>query len=84
MRSPTMYEIQEGRQSKFPPDRIAFHEKAAPMDANAMSDYVKGLISFDALCRIVAWNNYLDEYFEDGMIPAPMMKNELRMCGWVL
>ena len=84
MRSPALYEIQESRQKKYPPDRIAFYEKAASEDASAMNDYVKGFISFDALCRIIARNNYLDEYFEDGMIPAPMMKNELRMCGWVL
>lgn len=74
------------RQSrKFPKDRIAFYRgtQAVVADTKAFSQWFEKEITLDELRSVVAKNNYLDEYFPDGMIPEAMMLNELRHTGWL-
>lgn len=77
-------EDQNFRQSYFPLDRIAFYQSAgtASSDLKAFKQYFYGDISFDQLRKVIAKNNYLETYFQDGMIPEDMMRNELKMLGW--
>lgn len=73
---------QEARQALFPPDRIAFTFRAATADLTALKSWAEGNITFDLLRATIARNNFLDKYFENGMIPEAMMRNELRHTGW--
>ena len=75
---------QEVRQLGFPIDRIAFKqaESAVNHDCEVLEKYANGEITFRALRKAIAKNNYLDNFFEDGMIPEHMMRNELRIMGW--
>lgn len=73
---------QAARQKRFPPDRIAFAKQAAQKDAAALADWAAGATTFAWLRAEIAKNNYLDEYFPNGMIPEEMMKNELKIMGW--
>ena len=75
---------QAGRQKHFPPDRIAlaYWPQTVASDMTAMRRYREGDITFDTLRLLVARNNYLDEYYEDNMIPETAMRNLLRFTGW--
>lgn len=73
---------QAERQANFPSDRIAFAKQAAQKDAAALADWASGATTFAWLRAEIAKNNYLDEYFPNGMIPEEMMKNELKIMGW--
>lgn len=75
---------QEERQRRFPPDRIAFYSGpgAVIADNNALARWANGFESFDWLRSAIAYNNYLDHYFPNGMIPEDMMLSELRHIGW--
>ena len=75
-------EEQEARQALFPPDRIAFTFRAASDDLAALKAWAEGRITFDLLRATIARNNYLDRYFENGMIPEAMMRSELKHTGW--
>ena len=79
-----IYAEQEIRQSKFPKNRIAFMRSTATEDTVVLGRYANREISFDQLCELIAYNNRLERYFEDGKIPAEMMKNELKEIGWRL
>lgn len=73
---------QEARQALFPKDRIAFTFRAASDDLTALKSWAEGRITFDLLRATIARNNYLDRYFENGMIPEGMMRSELKHTGW--
>jgi len=73
---------QAERQANFPPDRIAFCPSTASADQAALADWASGVTTFAYLRAKIAENNYLDEYFPNGMIPEEMMKNELKIMGW--
>ena len=73
---------QAARQKRFPPDRIAFCPSTASADQAALADWASGVTTFAYLRAKIAENNYLDEYFPNGMIPEEMMKNELKIMGW--
>lgn len=70
------------RQSTFPPNRIAFCKTASWGDMYSMIRYADGMLTLDRLCEIVCENNFLETYFKDKRIPADMMLNELRICGY--
>ena len=80
----SLREDQNARQAVFPLDRIAFYQSEGVVgsDNKAFKQYFHGDISFDALRRIIAKNNYLETCWPDGMIPEDMMHNELRLLGW--
>ncbi len=80
----TNTEAQMKRQPKYPPDRIAFWpgDRVAHLDMVDFKEYKDGRISFDELRVRIAKNNYLNEYFPEGMIPENMMRTELRYTGW--
>lgn len=85
-RNKEIYRIQEERQKKFPPDRIAFMQtgKCADEDARAIEAFSMGECSLAMLCAQIAYNNYLDRYFPNGMIPEELMINELKILGeWI-
>ena len=73
---------QEERQSYYPKDRIAFTFRAASDDLQSLKAWAEGRITFDLLRAAIARNNYLDNYFENGMIPEAMMRSELKHTGW--
>ena len=76
--------IQGARQACFPKGRIAFCKQAVAADQTAMKEWATNPHkSFDWLRRQIAYNNYLDEYYPDGMIPFQAMKDTVRMLGWV-
>lgn len=78
-----LYEAQERRQKLvFPPDRIAFCKSGASQDVTAMQAWVDGQISFERLCKIVAYNNYLEQMWPNG-VPHSIMINELKITGWM-
>ena len=72
------------RQKLFPPDRIALGDwpRTVSEDMVAMREYRTGEITFDTLRMRIAANNYLDDYFEDHMVPEHAMRNLLRFTGW--
>ena len=80
----SLREDQNARQAVFPLDRIAFHQSSAAVgnDLKAFKQYYYDEISFNSLRRVIARNNYLETYFQDGMIPEDMMRNELKLLGW--
>ena len=75
---------QEERQSYYPKDRIALMSWTGTVSADmiALRKYREGNITFDTLRLMVAANNFLDDYFEDHMVPADAMRNLLRFTGW--
>lgn len=78
---------QELRQSKFPKDRIAFRSNAtaASRDTAAMERWQESkhtIWDMEKLCKDIAYNNGLKNYWRDGMIPIDMMQNELRLLGY--
>lgn len=91
-----IYLIQEGRQSEFPSDRIAFFRdvlakddstkeavwRIAEKDIQCFNDYETGAITMDILCMRVAKNSFLDRYFKGKGIPKEMMLNELKLMGY--
>lgn len=83
-RSPEEIKKQEVRQLVFPDDRIAFKraENTVNADIKDLNRWANGEITLRALRKRIAKNNYLDNFFEDGMIPEKMMVNELRLMGW--
>lgn len=85
-RMQTTYEEQGLRQMRYPKDRIAFlgTQTAVTADQAVMSKWVKGWIGIEQVCKDIAYNNFLDQYFPDGKIPRNMMINELRICGWLV
>lgn len=78
------YDIQESRQAAFPTDRIAFRQSSTAVmeDVACMSAYADGKITFEMLRGKVAYNNYLDRFFPDGLVPENVMHNELRIMGY--
>ena len=68
----------------FPDDRIAFKraESTVKADINDLKRWANGEITLRSLRKRIAKNNYLDNFFEDGMILEKMMVNELRLMGW--
>lgn len=72
---------QEARQARFPYDRIAFLPSAAAMDSKDLNDYKYGRISFDTLRMHIAYNNFLDGLYPDG-IPEVAMRKFLQWSGW--
>ena len=86
VRHSRFFHKQEDRQRhNFPPDRIAFHPNKASKDVDALkkwSDSDHSIVDMVTLCQAIAYNNYLDEYFADKMIPVEMMQNELRIMGY--
>lgn len=77
-------EAQLLRQSKFPPDRLAFHSglKSVGKDVEAFTLYKNYQITFDTLRAEIAKNNYLEDYWPDHMVPEEMMLEELKNTGW--
>lgn len=77
-------EIQLLRQSKFPPDRLAFHnaQTSITKDVEAFTLYKNFQITFDTLRAEIAKNNYLEDYWPDHMVPEEMMLTELKNTGW--
>lgn len=76
---------QERRQMKFPDDRIAFYKNAYNDDINDIEQWVKSkqtMKDMELLCRRIAYNNYLTDFFRDEMIPVHMMLNELKIMGY--
>ena len=74
---------QEDRQKYvFPSDRLAFYPRAASDDCAVFRRYREEQITFEMLCAEVARNNLLDHYFDYGIVPAKMMRNELKLLGW--
>ena len=74
---------QEDRQKyKFPQDRLAFYPRAASADCAVFRQYRDGDINFAMLCAEVARNNLLDHYFDFGVVPERIMRNELKITGW--
>ena len=74
---------QEDRQKyNFPKDRLAFYPRAASADCASLKQYREGQINFAMLCAEVARNNLLDHYFDFGVVPERMMRNELKILGW--
>ena len=74
---------QEDRQKYvFPSDRLAFYPRAASDDCAVFRRYREEQITFEMLCAEVARNNLLDHYFDYGIVPAKMMRNELKILGW--
>ena len=75
---------QEERQSYYPKDRIALMPWTGTVAADmiALRKYREGSITFDTLRLMIAANNYLDEYYDDHMIPETAMRNLLRFTGW--
>lgn len=89
-----LLERQNERQAKFPKDRIAFIPSAASMDIHNIRTFISAVThekstrstrasAFFNLRAEVCKSNYLFDYFKDGMIPAEMMLNELRITGWI-
>ena len=92
-------DLQEIRQAIFPKDRIAFCKQAVIADQaslNAWADTLKEWRinpkthpfydpdeAMKDLRREIAEHNFLDQYFEDGMIPEDMMLSELRHIGYL-
>lgn len=72
---------QEARQARYPYDRIAFLKSAVTEDTKDLGEYKHGDISFDTLRQRIAYNNYLDRKFPDG-IPEEAMRKFLRGSGW--
>ncbi len=75
---------QRDRQDAFPTDRIAFCAEAAMHDSTALAKWEDGKhteAAFNHLCVAIAYNNYLEDYF-DGAIPRETMLNELRIMGY--
>lgn len=72
---------QEARQARFPYDRIAFVPSAAAADSKDLNDYKYGRISFDTLRVHIAYNNFLDGLYPDG-IPEVAMRKFLSWTGW--
>ena len=72
---------QEARQARFPYDRIAFVPSAAAADSKDLNDYKYGRISFDTLRVHIAYNNFLDGLYPDG-IPEVAMRKFLQWSGW--
>ena len=85
-RMQTTYEEQGLRQMKYPKDRIAFlgTQTAVTADQAVMNKWSRGWIGIEQVCKDIAYNNFLDQYFPDGKIPRGMMINELRICGWLV
>lgn len=79
-----MRQIQEMRQKAFPPDRIAFCQtrRAVDLDMMALKEWAEGGATFDWLRAQVARNNYLDQFFPNGMIPVSMMQKACKDTGW--
>ena len=79
---PQIVRDQESRQQCFPPDRLAFHYSAVSKDTMMFKAFERHEITLHMLCMEVAKNNYLDDYFPDG-VPEDMMINELKIIGWI-
>lgn len=82
-RSEKIYAEQHKRKKKFPPDRIPFRHQATSEDILAFTAYVEHDITLDELCANVAWNNFLEREYENGMIPEDVMMRTLMSIGWV-
>lgn len=84
MRMQSIYDKQEARQAKYPPDRIAFlgSQSAVQGDLLDLNRYANGEIGLQELCHRIAWNNYLERYFSDGMIPPNVMLDTMKAIGW--
>ncbi len=81
---PTVRDKQHFRQQyKFPKDRIAFRKEAYQDDMRVLKLWKQGVMTTEALCVEIAWNNYLNEYFENGAIPMDMMTKFLEDTGWL-
>lgn len=72
---------QEARQARYPYDRIAFLKSAVAEDTKDLGEYKHGDISFDTLRQRIAYNNYLDGLYPDG-IPEVAMRKFLSWSGW--
>lgn len=76
MRNKDLQTRQEQRQALFPKDRIAFVRSSVYEDVKVFDNYVRGYISIDTACRLIAEHNYLPE------VTPEQFLNELRLCGW--
>lgn len=75
------YDEQERRQKLFPENRIAFYPKSTQQDITALTAYQDGMITFDKLRKNIAYNNYLEKMWPNG-IPESIMRNELKIIGY--
>ena len=88
MRHPDIYKKQAERQqalfNRGIHDRIAFYqtEAAVAADNRDLKLWQQRKITFQHLCFKIAWNNYLETFFDYGSVPEEMMLNFLKSSGW--